>query len=333
MKLIRLAIGFAFVACGVVCHANDSEKVTVLEKEPLVLDKVNITAFRERIKNYETSTNGLWKKTEEQKTISYLDVLTSAYGRSAFDLQQALLAKKSYRDALAGKGHDFFCNYGAINVQVPIVFRQASSGMIGIDKGGPQQYVYYSFEKQRIVIHPQLYRTALMHAAGVSLCGYPSPESLERIKFIGAKKEDFAFRRQVNVEVQLQDLNRLYALYSGRPIMTPLDAVEALCMLGERPSVEQIEGVFARNGYKAGRETIAHLVQKTKERFTVVDDFSELGLSGLAEQGPEAFRGASRLLVGFRHHGDLVVEGLRQLGGKEYLALLEKILIEAPGHI
>ncbi|MFT3870123.1 MAG: hypothetical protein QM715_16875 [Nibricoccus sp.] len=321
-----------------------------LDHEPILLDSVTVKTIRDRTKIYELAARNFWNSTQEKRTVSYLDVLVVAYEKAEFDLADALLKKKRYRDWMETKGHDFFCNYGAINVQVPIAFKNTIGPAQGLAKSGSREFAQYNFKRKSIIIERELYHTSLMQASGISLCAMPSPTALERIKKIGAAKKDFEFRRQVGFEIQLQDLNRLYALYVKRPIMNPLEALEALCMLGERPKAQTVDAILTRNGFKADPSVIKKILADTKERQKVaMYDGADTPIveasdspdpsaatvfgSGPANNGPEAFLGAHRLLTGLTENPVVVIPGLRRLGKNEYEHFLERILLEAPGHI
>lgn len=336
----------ALLAQGTALTAGPRDQINTFNQNPIVLDKMTIGAIRQRTKIYDRRAERLWDDSVKLKTISYLDVITTAYADAQFDLERVLLAKKAYRDRITRLGHDFFCNYAAIHIQVPVAFRNLVEPMGGYTAAS-KEYVSYSFGKKRIQIERLVYKTALMQASGVSLAAYPSPQSLERIKQIGAAKKDFDYRRQVNFELQLQDLNRMYALYAGRPIMTPLDAVEALCMLGERPKAAEVADILKRHNFYVSPATLDSVIKTTKQREATLIDLSDviggeipmsLGDPGIyfgsspVNLGPETFRAARQLISGRREGKDLVSEGL-QTFGKGRRNLLEKILIEAPGHI
>jgi hypothetical protein len=319
----------------IAARASDTQSTAQEQNSPtIVLDTMTVSTVKERLKTYETATKTFWYATQETRCVSYLDVIAVAYDKAEFDLADTLLKKKKYREQMLAKGHDFFCNYAAIDVKVPALFRNMISGPPGLE-GGPREWVYYDFKRRVILVERELYYSSLMHAVGLSLCGSPSPEALERIKKIGAEKKDFEFRRQVNFEVQLQDLNRLYALYTKRPIMTPLDALEALCMLGEKPKANTVESIFKRSGFKADPALIKKILANTKQRQAIVmyDPPSGMASAGPANNGPESFLGAHRLMTGLVYNDEVINPGLRRESGRSYEAYLERILIEAPGHI
>ena len=346
---IALAFFQLFAVQFTSAEAADATAIS-FDHEPIILDTVTIKTIKDRTKAYEVAAKNFWNATREKRSISYLDVLVVAYEKAEFDLTDALLKKKQYREWMERKGHDFFCNYGAINVQVPITFKNTIGPAQGVAKSGPREFVQYNFKRKAIVIERDLYHSGLMQASGLSLSGMPSPAALERIKKIGAAKKDFEFRRQVGFEIQLQDLNRLYALYAKRPIMNPLETLEALCMLGERPRATTVEAILARNGFKADPTLIRKILADTKERQKVsmydnadtpIFDASDapdpsagsVFGSGPMNNGPEAFLGAHRLLSGLTDRSELILPGLRRLYKKEYELFLERILLEAPAHI
>lgn len=346
MKLQLFVWMLVVLAQGSALAAEQRQQITTLNQEPIVLNKMTIGAFRQRSKAYDRRADNLWDNTEKLKTISYLDVIATAYAEAQFDLESVLLAKKAYRDRATKLGHDFFCNYAAIHIRVPIVFRSFVSPLGG-STTGPAEYISYSFAKKRLLIERIVDRTALMQASGISLAAYPSPQALERIKQIGASKKVFDFRKQVNFELQLQDLNRLYALYAGRPIMNPVDALEALCMLGERPKVAEVAEILQSHNYHVSPATLAAVIRTTKQREATLPKATDLVGANIAtslgqpgafyDSSPinlrrSPFQAAGQLISGRREGKDYVSEGLQSYG-KGRLKLLERILIEAPGHI
>lgn len=343
-----LVISTSLFCVSIAVGGEEAPATTQEASSPLiVLDSMKVSAVKERLQVYELAAKSFWFSTQETRTVRYLDVVCLAYAKAEFDLANALLKKKQYRDRMMTKGHDFFCNYAAIQTKVPVQFRNKIGSAPGIGRSGPKEWVQYNFKSKAIVVERELYYSSLLQASGLSLCGSPSPEALERIKKIGEKKKDFEFRRQVNFEVQLQDLNRLYALYTKRPIMNPVEALEALRMLGEKPKLEVVEAIFKRNGFKVDPALVQKIIANTKERQAVAmyDDNSGLNdffllegdalstSGGPTNNGPESFLGAHRLLTGLSYGTEIINPGLRRLSGKEYEAFLERILIEAPGHI
>lgn len=342
--LLRIAICLGISASILPSHLRAESETPLpadgseqLNKDPIVLDALAIKAIQTRMKIYEVAAKSFWDSTQELKTVRYLDVIGVAYAKAEFDLVDTLLKKKLYREKMMPKGHDFFCNYAAMHLKVPVQFKNTIGPAPGIQAKGPREFVQYNFKRKAIIVERELYYSSLMQASGLSLCASPSPESLERIKKIGAARKDFDFRRHVNFEVQLQDLNRLYALYTLRPIMTPLEAVEALCMLGERPKAEFIEAIFKRNGFSTDPVLLRKILKDTKERQAVVMHDPPTGAGsfdgGPTNNGPESFLGAHRLLTGQTYDSEVITPGLRRLSSKAYEAYLERILIEAPGHI
>ncbi|MFT3781155.1 MAG: hypothetical protein QM790_04000 [Nibricoccus sp.] len=323
---------FAFLA--LIARSEDQTTPEPLNTTPIVLDAVSVTAIKERLKAYELATKSFWFSAQESHTVSYLDVITMAYGKAEFDLATVLLKKKAYRDHVGALGHDFFCNYAAIDKSIPVFFRALADDQHPVRRRS-NEWAYYDFKRKAIYVERQLYYSSLLQAAGLSLCTSPSPAALERIKKIGAQKKDFEFLRQVTFEVELQDLNRFYALYSKRPIMTPLDTLEALCMLGEKPRASTVQAILERNGFKVDPALIRKIIESTKERQAVVlyDAPPVVESMGPANNGPESFLGAHRLITGFTDNDYVVATGLRRESGQPYEKFLERILIEAPGHI
>jgi hypothetical protein len=161
---------------------------------------------------------------------------------------------------------------------------------------------------------------------------------------IGKQKRDIEFVKEVNFEVRLQDMNRFYAfMTSGHPIMTPVETLQALVMLGEKPDPKVVKSIMDRHRLAVSEAEIADVLATTRQ-----GKDGEFGAEGTALIGGEfsVFTVARRLVTGLEvketqdggeaGSQDSVLElesGLRSFHGKAYEAYLERVLIEAPGHI
>jgi hypothetical protein len=299
-----------------------------------MLDKMEVVARRERIQAYDTNAAALWSQSEKDRKICYAEVILAAYDLKRFDLAKTLKAKKQYRETEA-KDRTFLSNYEAILIPVPIQY-QAYKGLgsalepsfsgLKTPTLTDGATVGYSFKHRLILgdkyeqrpMYPQL-----MVASGMSLAAYkPSAIAAARISAIrfqlsyGKRQQMFnQFCEDAIMEARLQDLNRFYGVQKGHPIMTPLEALEALVLLGEKPSITAIERIFTRNNFACEKAVIENPFASTKG----IKD------SKFAEEFDGKF---SALLQAHR-----LVEQLQQVDGTEYEKTLAKVLIEAPGHI
>jgi hypothetical protein len=316
--------------------ANTAPPVPSSNNETIVLDKLTVKGVRERVNVYQAKADNLFDGLRAEKKVRYSTVILSSYDTSKFDLVEALVAKKKYRETTA-KDHRFFCNYAAINMDVPVYFEMYDEARTVLGAHGTSGSMYL-FKKKKIQIQRGGDKTKIYHAAGAALSGFIAPENKPIIKELGKNKKDVVFVRQVNFEVRLQDLNRFHAMLTeGRPIMTPLDAVRAIVSMGETLKKEMVEQILLRN----------HVVFKTEDldKALAAPEYTKDGKDPTDNGGPHsAFTIARRLVGGMRDMemddafgggGGLstVEPGLELISGKAYEDYLERILIEAPGHI
>jgi len=331
-----VSVALFYLALPFAARAEDQPaSVPASKNETIVLDKMTVKAGRERLEVYQAKADDIFDGLRAAKRIRYATVILSSYDTSKFDLVETLVAKKTYRETVA-RGHTFFCNYAAINMDVPVYFemydetrgiQQASGGL-----GGSM----YLFKKKKIQVRIGGDKTKIYHAAGAALSGFIAPEYKNVIQEIGKKKKDAEFVKQVNFEIRLQDLNRFHALLTmGYPIKTPVDAVRAIVSLGERLKKPMVEQILARNRINYEPEALEKALASPKFN-DGGEDNSEDG-SGVS---PTTFTVAKRLVAGFwGAEGGFggsrvpIEPGLETLSGKAYEDYLERILIEAPGHI
>lgn len=308
-----------------------------LNTEPIVLDKVAITSIRERVDMYQAKVDDLFDGLRVEKKIRYSTIILKSYDTSKFDLVEALIAKKKYRETIA-KGHTFFCNYAAINVEMPVYFelydeiRNSSSALPG-RKGS-----MYFFKTKRIQLRggtdrTKMITTTICHTAGAALSGFIAPENEKIIEEMGKKKKDYEFVKAVNFEVSLQDLNRYHAMLSdGRPIMNPLDAVKAIVSMGERLKKPMVQGILARNHFDYKPEDLDKVLSSAAYK----NDGEDLpdGNGGVHISPFTLAKGLVRRAQSNSGIETVNTEpALELLSGKAYEDYLERILIEAPGHI
>ena len=163
---------------------------------------------------------------------------------------------------------------------------------------------------------------AFIHASGLSLAGTATPEQAARLgwlrdgiifdtEFRITQRAEFepvtnTILTQIRFEVQLQDLNRFYAVYRHHPIMDPLQAAEAVAMLGARPDARRVEAILRRNNVA----------------FAPADLQAALNAKRMPGNEFDAFEYAFRLASDLIHNDRKASE-----------QLLEAILLEAPGHL
>ena len=330
-RALRNSTTIVFLACA--SHLGFAEETAPIN-EPIVLDKFAVKAVRERINVYQAKADDVFDNLRVDRKIRYTTVILKSYDTSKFDLVETLVAKKNYRETTA-KGHTFFCNYAAVNTDIPVYFEMVDE-IRGINSNsGTLDGSIYLFKKKKIQIRRGGDKTKIFHTAGAALSGFIAPENLATIKEIGKKKKDPEFVAEVNFEVRLQDLNRYYAMVmDGRPIMTPLDAARAIISMGEKLEKPMLENILTRNH-------IAHTpedIDKTLATPVYVKDGGDVDDT---EANITAFKVAKRLVLGLTGTSsddtlttsEMREKGLRYLSGKDYEDYLERILIEAPGHI
>ena len=335
MKIQRLVA--LLPAITLYCAAQTPPQATPdpLNTEPIKLEPMAIKAIKERVEIYQNKADTIFDGLRLEKKIRYSDVIANSYDTSKFNLTTILVAKKKYRDAVAKEGHTFFCNYAAFDKEIPVYFEMYDEMRGHTTNGGGMGGSFYFFKKKKIQIRQGGDKTKIYHAAGAALSSFIAPENLDRIKEMGKKKQDADFVRQVNFEVRLQDLNRFYgATHNGCPIMNPIEAVIAIVSMGEPLKRDMVQKILERNhiAYKPEALDKALATPRTHDAGNSDDGFGET-----------TFTVARRLIKGMTagEYADengsagsrTVEDGLELLRGKEYEAYLERILIEAPGHI
>ena len=336
---LRLLIAFTLVSSvnvqGFAAETPPPPAPATAASEPvIVLDKVAVKAVRERIDIYQAKADNIFDNLRVDKKIRYTTVILKSYDTSKFDLIETLIAKKKYRETTA-KGHTFFCNYAAINTDIPVYFEMVDEMRSVRSNSGTLAGSIYLFKKKRIQVRQGGDKTKIFHSAGAALSGFIAPENLATIKEIGKRKKDIEFINEVNFEVRLQDLNRYHAMVTnGRPIMTPLDAASAIIAMGEKPEKPLLEKILERN----------HIAYKTEELDKVLASRAYVkdgGDTDDTESNITTFKVAKRLVLGLTGTStddtlttyEMREKGLRYLSGQDYEDYLERILIEAPGHI
>jgi hypothetical protein len=359
MKSFRkLALALSFALATSVSTPGLAATNSAPTNDVIVLEKITIEGKRDRLQMFEKKTEDLFDKTRLTKTICYRDVILVAYDPSKIDILRTLLLKKRYRET-AARGHDFFCNYAAINQPIPVIYsladplRGSTGGMGGIGVGA-ETGTEFLFKRKVIRIENAGADIKVAHAAGASLSTSPSPDAMEKVKQLGAARKDREFVNEVNFEIRLQDMNRFYALITNRPLMNSLDALQALVLLGEKPESRVVKAIFEQNGLSFTQADIDRVYTTTLQGRT-----GQFGSEGLASSGGKYanFTLARRLVCGFQviekvssgeigstgaqantdsmysDFATILEPGLETLSGKSYEDYLERILIEAPGHI
>lgn len=327
-----------------------------LSQDPIMLDKLTVSGRRDQLQVYEQKIDDVFDRARLTKTISYREIILASYDTSRIDILNVLLRKKHYRETVASD-HVFFCNYAAINKAIPVIYSLEDpligyAGGLGFSSALGAEFL---FKRQIIRIDLGGSNIKIAHAAGASLSAALSPQSLEKVKALGLQKKASSFVNAVNFEVRMQDMNRFYAFITGRPIMNSLDALQAIVLLGEKPSIAQVKAIFERNHLAFSEQEIAHIYATTHQGTA-----GQFGSEGLNTVGGEYayFALARRLTCGFEilervtagesgtpsgvlfktesmysEFATVLEQGLQTLSGKDYDDYLERILIEAPGHI
>ncbi|MFT3782137.1 MAG: hypothetical protein QM790_08980 [Nibricoccus sp.] len=341
MKTLSL-LGFSMFVAAVAWGADSVLPATgeYFSEKPVLLPEMRVSEKTERRKVYEAKVEVLSSSAFKRHSISYVEVLEAAYDTSKFDLVKCLLEKKAYRETVA-KDQPFYCNYGAANVEVKINWRSSEKGVFGgvmtRGSGATTKGLGFDYTTREITLSPDAPFQFLLHASGAALSGFPSKKTAAAMKERVGKKEADAVSKHVEFELQLQDLNRYYATFTGAPIMSPLDAVHALAMFGHTPHKDIVLKILKRHGLSANDAQLAKALSSEKVKrdgragvfelaYRLVDGYSALGYSDAIDAENDG-----------RYTEDLVryqvADGLNQKDHAEYEAMLERIIIEAPGHI
>lgn len=334
MKIHRLVA--VLPALSLFCSAQTTPEPALDPQNivPIKLEPMAVKAIKERVEIYQNKADTVFDGLRLEKKIRYSQVIASSYDTSRFDLVTTLLAKKKYRETVA-KGHTFFCNYAAWDMDIPVYFEMYDEMRGKTSNGTGVGGSFYFFKKKKIQVRQGGDKTKIYHAAGAALSGFIAPENLPVIQEMGKKKKDAEFVREINFEVRLQDLNRFYAAtHDGCPITNPLEAASAIISMGEPLKRDIVQQILERNhiAYKPEALDKALTTARTHDDGNNSDGFGET-----------TFTVAKRLVKGMTTSefadengsaGSRTAEdGLQLLTGKDYEAYLERILIEAPGHI
>jgi len=338
IKRLLLITGLLF---SIESRADDTP---FLSDNPTLLPAMAISEKTTRRKIYDVKVENLWETKQKSKTISYVEVLTAAYDTTRFDLIKCLLAKKAYRETIA-KDRPFFCNYAAANREVKINWvpprlDNFMTSRVKVGEGTTAQGVAFNYATLEITLASDAPLPALLAASGTALSGFPSKKSAEEIKSLIAKKAEKVVAQHVEFELKLQDLNRYYATFTGTPIMNPLEAVNALVMFGHVPGQKIVTSILQRYGVAATEAQIDAALKSGKVKrdgrtetfehaYRLVDGVSAFGIAidsddlsdGMTAGDPDNLR---------RYQ---VEDGLNQKSHADYDSMLERIIIEAPGHI
>lgn len=340
MKPLPLLTFIAIASIGTMNCRAEPPAPAIADGETVVLPSMGISERTERRIIYEAKLEDMWSQARKTKTVRYVDAILIAYDTSKFDLMACLFEKKNYRDTIA-KDHVFFCNYAAVGVEVPIHWTFASKGVgfsqaLKVNAGTADAGAGYDFKTGAITLSYDAPVPALLHASGASLAAHPSARAFERMKTLRANNEQAELAAKIRFELQLQDFNRYFATFTGRPISSPLDAVRGLAMFGHKARKAQVKAALER--YPSLEYTDAQ-IDEALQTAPVKRD----GRTGIFEHAYRLVDGVSALgrevysvSEGETVSEDVTVEieaGLNQKNSKEYLELLARILIEAPGHI
>ena len=339
LNYVAVSVAFFCLALSIAAIAEVAPPPALApNNETIVLDKMTVKAARERVDQYQSRADDLFDGLRLEKKIRYSTVILKSYDTSKFNLVETLVAKKNYRETVA-KGHTFFCNYAGINEDIPVYFEMYDESRSVQTNGSGLGGSMYLFKKKKIQLRVGGDKTKIYHAAGAALSGFIAPENKSIIQEIGKKKKDAEFVKEINFEVRLQDLNRYHAMMTdGRPIMTPLDAVEAIVSMGESLKKQMVERILARNhiDFKPGDlDKALATPEYIKDGKDLTDSGSSTATTFTIARRLVGGMSGTDLADGFGGGGgaSTVEAGLQLLSGKAYEDYLERILIEAPGHI
>ena len=215
-------------------------------------------------------------------------------------------------------------------------------GPLKTGEGSTEKGVGFDYKTRVIALSMDAPLPFLLHASGAALSGFPSKKTSAEIQDLISKNENQQFSDHVQFELKLQDLNRYFATFTGTPIMKPLDAVHALAMFGHVPNKKLVASILERNGVAASEAQLTAALKADKVKrdgktttfelaYRLVDGVTAFGI----DDTPNVVNGETLTRVGDLE--DLtrykVEDGLNQKNRAEYEAMLERVIIEAPGHI
>lgn len=260
--------------------------------------------------------------------ITYREILRSVYGE-AFDIDSIIAAKTRWQQANADE-FTFISDYGRIDIVTPLEvaapIRNARLGSTVVGRYEPRldRIKIADIANDPTVVHEAghaLQRAALLERRIHGTKDILNSE-LERSMQTGdrlnrAHSRNLARLRyltaQDEFEIRLQDLNRFYAVVQARrPIATPIEALEALALIGLPIDPKSAEQALANTAWHLTADQLRPTLDRAYARSAELD-------------AAETFEDAFEFV---RLHG-LIAETNPDLWDEA----LRKIAFEAPGHL
>lgn len=291
--------------------------------DPVEVGSAEFASAPDALQAYATRAAALRRQALADGSLSYIDVIDAAYGAGAIT-EDIFTAKARWRAHLSGlvfvSDYARVLEHARVGSLVPVADARLQSTLVA----------QYESISDRITLAPIASDFAVFHECGHALqratlrvrgtadsrrpdlpdvllareSRHPTlqPTEMSRLEYLCS---------QVELEVRLQDLNRFQALLTGRPIMTPLDAVHAITALGIPLSYEETRDAMAVAGESLGAEQFAAAVH--------ADRRLDAGRVAIAFEDARELRIVRRLAL--------------RLDPACWAPLLAKILFEAPGHL
>lgn len=283
----------------------------------------------ERMETYAENCVALGDKAIETQSISYEEVLTSVYGPN-FDVESGLASVVEWQKGNR-EDYTFFADYRKASVPAVLHMmlpkRNAKLGSTLIGKYNPKtdEISVATIANRFVIVHEAghaLQREALLQrrnwyamssrfdplaALRKRVTAGPKNNKLsaERLKYLSSQDE---------LEVRLQDLNRLHAVaFEKGPITTPLEALRTLTYIGI-PVTSQA----------------AYVALEGTPWETCLAELDKTVTNGVADS--EATRS---LAVYFEDAYELnrIYKTINRFEPELWGAVLKKIVFEAPGHL
>lgn len=317
------------------------------DKEIIQLDNMDVVAKVSRIAHYKELAEVAFENALKERKISYADVLMTSYPE--VDIVSILKQKKAYRETVEA---DWFCNYGAIQTEVTLrvpLGRIREGG--GVDWKRRVIFINESQARNLAMVGDAMTfkvgnapSEILFHLSGMMLSNFLSKRNIERVKELGkARGGSSLFADQVYFETQLQELNRSYFILTKKVIMTPVDSLVALRLLGAEFTKETVEAIFKkyRIAYTPAdvaliMATKAAEVSQTYSTEMVAFRFAQYLVRGnvnLVSKSEVIDPDAKPPITMEYQEEEIDGKGLAQMSRKEAVEYLGRIALQAPGHM
>lgn len=266
------------------------------------------------LSRYERRQEVLFQQASREQSVAYGTFLPSIYDPAR--LADILESKADYRDWVTAR-FPVFADYERISEAVPVA-RDATRVM----KDGMTEAATYFVAEDRIVVRTDdRPGRSLLHEAGHALqhvrlaaLGRQATVCDRRLTRLAPKERNPRLEyllQQAELEVRLQDLNRLYAYFhAGVPILTPQDSICALGMLRAGVDARDIERALADANVSWPPGASEPLLRQWPRD----DDATRLAFA-------DAFTLAELLRIS------------RQRSPELYSVVLMKLIFEAPAHL